>query len=63
MADQFCFVSCTKCYAEFTDPKLKIDSSTNIRDEVTFAHFPFNLMTKYGPESGSIVISQLKSWD
>ena len=26
---QFCIVSYTKCYAEFTDPKINIDSLTN----------------------------------
>ena len=63
MAHQFCLVSYTKCYAEFTDPKIQIDSLTNIRDRVNFIHFPCNLMTIYGHEIGSISISQLKRWD
>ena len=57
MAHQFCLVSYTKCYIELIDPRIKIDSLTN------FTHFPCNLMTKYGRESGSIAISHLKSWD
>ena len=63
MAHQFCLVSYTKCYAELIDPKIKIDSLTNFRDRVNFIHFPCNFMTKYGHESDSIAISQLKSWD
>ena len=52
------FVSYTKCYAELTDPKIKIDSLTNFRDIINFILSPCNLMTKYGHESGSIAISQ-----
>ena len=58
---QFCLVSCTLCYAELNDHKIKIDSLTNFRDIVNFVDFPCNLMTKYGHESGSIVISHLKA--
>ena len=62
MALQLCLVSYTKYYAELIDPKIKFDPLTNFRDRVNFIHFPCNLMTKYGHESGSIAISQLKSW-
>ena len=62
MANQFCLVTYTKCYIELIDPKIKIDSLTNFRDIVNFTHFPCNLMTKYGRESGSIGISHLKNW-
>ena len=61
MAHQFCLVSYTLCYAELIDHKIIIDSLTNFRDIVNFVDFPFNLMTKYGHESGSIAISQLKA--
>ena len=63
MIHQFCLVSYTKCYTEMIDHKINVDSLTNSRDIVNFIYFPCNLMTKYGHESGSIAISQLKSWD
>ena len=43
------------------DPKINIDSLTNLRDIFNFVYFPCNLMTKYGNGSGSIAISQLKA--
>ena len=53
----------TICYAELIDPKIQIGSLTNFRDIVDFGYFSCNLMTKYGHESSSIAICQLKSWD
>ena len=48
MVHQFCLVSYTECYDEFTDPEIKIDSLTNFLDIVNFIYFPCNLMTKLG---------------
>ena len=57
-AHQFWLFSNTNCYAELTDPKIKIDSLTNFWVIVNFVYFPCNLMTKYGHESCSIAISR-----
>ena len=43
------------------DPKLKNDSLTNFRGIINLVYFPYNLMTKYGHESGSIAICQLRA--
>ena len=63
MANQFCLVSYTICYAELIDHKIKIDSLTNFRDIVNFVDSPCNLMTKYGHESGLNYHFSFKSWD
>ena len=61
MSYQLCLVSYIICYTELIDSKIKIYSLTNFRDIVYFVYFPCNLMTKYGHESGSIAISNLKA--
>ena len=57
MAQQFCLILYTKCYAELIDPKVKIDSLK------TFLYFPCNLMTKYGHESGIDCHFSVTSWN